>query len=152
MEAKADLAERLEAEFAKPADLSQVVVRQTSNPGTVTKVVAITDTGAEVPIWQGEDPSQGQSLADTPFSVPPGVNARKVKIFLDTSKMPGWEEIDAIKIVGRDGAQQWANSVNASSTYAHGVGMGGTTLLLDTSTSAQVEGSYILGDLIRSSN
>jgi hypothetical protein len=115
--------EWLEAEFAKLSDLSQVVVRQTSNPGGITKVVAITETGAEVPIWQGEDPSRGQKLADTPFSVPPGVNARKVKIFVDTSKMPGWEEIDAIKVVGRDGSQQWANSVNASSTYAQGAGL-----------------------------
>jgi hypothetical protein len=146
--------EWLEAEFANPADLAQVVVRQTCNPGTITKVVAITDTGAEVPIWQGEDPSKGQSLADTPFAVPPGVNARKVKVFLDTSKMPGWEEIDAIKIVGRDGGQQWANSVNASSTYARGVNMGtGNTILWDTSSSAQVETSYLLGEtLTRTSN
>ena len=144
--------EWLEAEFAKSSDLSQVVVRQTCNPGTITKVVAITDTGAEVPIWQGEDPSKGQSLSDTPFVVPPGVNARKVRIFLDTAKMPGWEEIDAIKIVGRDGGQQWANSVNASSTYAGGVGMGGNVMLWDTSNSAQVETSFSLGDLIRSSN
>ena len=144
--------EWLEAEFARPSDLSQVVVRQTCNPGTITRVVAITDSGAEVPIWQGEDPSKGQILADTPFIVPPGVNARKVKIFLDTSKMPGWEEIDAIKVVGRDGAQQWANSVNSSSTYAQGAGMGGNLMLWNTSNSAQVEGSYILGELVRSSD
>jgi hypothetical protein len=144
--------EWLEAEFADPADLAQVVVRQTCNPGTITKVVAITDTGAEVPIWQGEDPSKGQRLADTPFAVPAGVNARKVKIFLDTSKMPGWEEIDAIKIVGRDGSQQWANSVNASSTYAGGVSMAGDATLygLEMAVGSTANTSGIQGRVIES--
>jgi len=140
--------EWLEAEFANPADLAQVIVRQTCNPGTITKVVAITDSGAEVPIWQGEDPSKGQSLADTPFAVPTGVNARKVKIFLDTSKVPGWEEIDAIKIVGRDGSQQWANSVNASSTYARGVSMGGETTLYLSNTLSPENTSGIHGSVM----
>jgi hypothetical protein len=149
--------EWLEAEFAKLSDLSQVVVRQTCNPGAITKVVAITETGAEVPIWQGEDPSRGQRLADTPFSVPPGVNARKVKIFLDTSKMPGWEEIDAIQIVGRDGTQQWANSVNASSTYAQGAISGHDTVLRWVDLSEPESGrepfrNYFGDRLIRSSN
>ena len=110
--------EWLEAEFANPAELGQVIVRQTCNPGCITKLVAVTDSGAEVPIWEGQDPSKGQTLANTPFAVPAGINARRVRVYVDTSKMPGWEEIDAVQLVGRDGSSQWANSVNASSTYA----------------------------------
>ncbi len=119
--------EWLEAEFASPADLAKIVVRQTCNPGCITKVVAISDSGAEIPVWAGVDPSTGQALADTPFAVPSGVHAKRVKVYLDTSKVAGWEEIDAMQIVGRDGTAQWAKSVNSSSTYASGR----TTLSLD---------------------
>jgi hypothetical protein len=125
--------EWIEAEFENPTDLAQVVVRQTCNPGTITRVVAITDTGAEVEIWNGEDPSKGQRLSDTPFAAPSGLRAQRVRVYMDTAKLPGWEEIDALKIVGRGGSQQWARSVNASSTYAGGVVLSGENLGYSTS-------------------
>jgi hypothetical protein len=112
--------EWIEASFETPAEAAQVIVRQTSNPGTITKVVAVLESGTEIPIWSGQDPSKGQALADTPFAFPAGITAGRVRVYLDTSKMPGWEEIDAIQLVGRDGSRQWAKSVTASSTYAGG--------------------------------
>ena len=112
--------EWIQATFAKPTDIAKLIVRQTSNPGAITKVVAVMDTGTEVPVWSGEDPSRGQAIADTPFAFPANVTASKVRVYLDTSKKPGWEEIDALQLIGRDGSQQWAKSVSASSTYATG--------------------------------
>ena len=112
--------EWLEAEFENAADLAKIVVRQTSNPGGVTKIVAIGDNGAEIPIWAGEDPSKGQKLADAPFAVNGAINAKRVRVYVDTGKMPGWEEIDAVQITGRDGTSQWAKSSKASSSYAAG--------------------------------
>ena len=117
--------EWLEAEFENAADLAKIVVRQTNNPGGITKIVAIGDGGVETPIWAGEDPSKGQQLADTPFAVNGAINAKRVRVYVDTAKMPGWEEIDAVQITGRDGASQWAKSSKASSSYA-----GGRTLRL----------------------
>ena len=32
--------------------------------------------------------------------------------------MPGWNEIDAVELVAKDGTRQWAYLVSASSTYA----------------------------------
>jgi hypothetical protein len=116
--------EWLEAEFENAADLAKIVVRQTNNPGGITKVVAVTDSGAEIPIWAGEDPGKGKELDDTPFTVPGGINARRVKVYVDTSKKAGWEEIDAMQVVGRDGTSQWAKSTKASSTYANGRQLG----------------------------
>jgi hypothetical protein len=112
--------EWLEAVFETPSDLAKVIVRQTCNPGGITKVTAVTEDRVEVPIWAGADPSKGQALADTPFAVPAGINAKRVKVYIDTSKVAGWEEIDAVQIVGRDGSAQWAKSTSASSTYAGG--------------------------------
>lgn len=113
--------EWIEATFSQSTEVAQLIVRQTSNPGTITKVVAVLETGAEVPVWSGEDPSRGQKLSDTPFAFPAGMRASRVKVYLDTSRLPGWEEIDALRLVGRDGSQQWARSVNASSTYGGGI-------------------------------
>jgi hypothetical protein len=112
--------EWLEATFEKPAEVAQLIVRQTSNPGAITKIVSVTETGTEIPIWAGQDPSKGQPLSDTPFAFPSGVTTGRVRVYLDTTKLPGWEEIDALQLVGRDGSRQWAKSVNASSTYAGG--------------------------------
>ncbi len=141
--------EWLEAEFENAADLAKIVVRQTSNPGGVTKVVAIGDNGAEIPIWAGEDPSKGQQLADTPFAVNGAINAKRVRVYVDTRKMPGWEEIDAVQITGRDGASQWAKSSKASSTYASGrtrflggyrTGLGEPDLFIQNTDEFQIRG------------
>lgn len=131
--------EWLEAAFANPADAAQVIVRQTCNPGAIVKVAAILEHGSEIPIWTGEDSSKGQQLADTPFSFPAGIRADRVRVYLDTSKVAGWEEIDAVQLVGRDGSRQWARSVNASSTYAQGATGVQTQLTLDYTNSVQFD-------------
>lgn len=41
-----------------------------------------------------------------------------MRIYLDTALSPGWEEIDAVELVAKDGSRQWATSASASSTYA----------------------------------
>jgi len=39
-------------------------------------------------------------------------------VYLDRRRVPGWNEIDAVELVGRDGSRQWATSAIASSSYA----------------------------------
>ena len=56
--------------------------------------------------------------ADQMFAVPPGITAQSIRVYLDTAKVPGWNEIDAVELIGRDGTRQWAKSATASSTYA----------------------------------
>ena len=47
-----------------------------------------------------------------------------VIVRLDTASVPGWNEIDAIELVGRDGSRQWAVAANASSSYAERLSSG----------------------------
>jgi hypothetical protein len=82
------------------------------------KVVALLDGGAEVPIWQGEPPVNA-SPSNTMFAAPANIVARRVKVYLDTKRVAGWNEIDAVELVGRDGSRQWAKSASASSSYGH---------------------------------
>lgn len=109
--------EWLRAQFDTPVDIAQVRVRETDHPGAIVKVTAILDDGREIPIWHGAEPTGLTPPYDAAFSAPSGIKARAVQVELDTRKTPGWEEIDAIELVGRDGSRQWANSVTASSSY-----------------------------------
>jgi hypothetical protein len=49
--------------------------------------------------------------------VPGGIVAQRVTVYLDTTRVTGWNEIDAVELVSRDGSRQWAKSASASSYY-----------------------------------
>jgi hypothetical protein len=109
--------EWLRAQFETPVDIAQVRVRETDHPGSIVKVTAILEDGREIVMWQGAEPVGLTAPYEAAFNAGAGITARSVQIELDTSKTPGWEEIDAIELVGRDGSRQWAKSVDASSSY-----------------------------------
>jgi hypothetical protein len=98
-------------------DIAEVRVRETYNPGAVSKITAWLPNGSEVVLWEGVEP-QAAAPVEMSFQVPAGVNARSVKVYLDTARVPGWNEIDAVELIGRDGSHQWAKQASASSTYA----------------------------------
>lgn len=107
----------LETSYAKPVEIAQIRVLENDNPGAIVRIAAILDGGTEILLWSGEEPKLSPP-ANQIFSVRPGVVAAKVRIILDTNKVPGWNEIDAVELIGRDGSRQWATSATASSTYA----------------------------------
>ena len=111
--------EWLVAEFAQPVEVAQVVVRETCGPGCITKITSVTDAGVEVVLWQGEPPKNA-SPSNTVFAVLAGTTTARIKVHLDTKRVPGWNEIDAVQLVGRDGSRQWARNASASSSYGGG--------------------------------
>lgn len=98
-------------------DISEINVRETYNPGAISKIAAVLPNGEEVVVWEGTEPP-AQAPVDMNFQVPAGVAAQSVKVYLDRSRVPGWNEIDAVEVVGRDGSRQWASSAAASSSFA----------------------------------
>ena len=110
--------EWLKLEYERAIDLAEVRVRESFNPGAISKVTAVLPNGQEVTIWEGEEPP-GQAPLDTAFPVNTPIRSSSVKVYLDTRRVPGWNEIDAVELVGRDGSRQWATSATASSTFAH---------------------------------
>lgn len=116
--------EWMELTFEKPVEIAQLMVRETYNPGAVVRITAVTDSGTEIPIWQGEDPGLGKPLSDSLFGATAGVTTGRVRVHLDTKKVPGWNEVDAVQLIGRDGSQQWAKSAKASSSYGGAQGGG----------------------------
>jgi len=109
--------EWLKLDYDNAVDIAEVRVRETYNPGAISKIAALLANGNEVVLWEGIEP-QATAPVEMSFQVPSGVNARTVKVYLDTARVPGWNEIDAVELIGRDGSHQWAKQASASSTYA----------------------------------
>jgi hypothetical protein len=97
-------------------DVAEVRIRETYNPGAVTKVVGLVD-GREQVLWEG---TEATAAAPREFVVRPAakVTARSIVVYLETSRVPGWNEIDAVELIGKDGSHQWAQSATASSSFA----------------------------------
>jgi hypothetical protein len=109
--------EWLHVNYDRPVDISEIRVRETYNPGAISKITALLPNGQEVTVWEGTEPP-ATAPVDTAFAPQTRVQANSVKIYMDTSRVPGWNEIDAVELIGSDGTRQWATSATASSTYA----------------------------------
>lgn len=109
--------EWLQLGYENAVEIAQVRVRETCGAGSIAKVAAILEGGREVVIWQGRH-AASEGIVDAPFNAPAGLTARSVKVYLDTARVPGWNEIDAVELVGRDGTRQWAKTSAASSSYS----------------------------------
>ena len=109
--------EWLKVTFNKAVKVAEVHVYESHKPGAVVKITTFDDKKKEVVLWQGEDP-----LIKAPdvlvVEAKKEVISKTVKIYLDTTLVNGWNEIDAVRLVGKDGSRQWASSATASSTYA----------------------------------
>jgi beta-lactamase regulating signal transducer with metallopeptidase domain len=78
---------------------------------------------AEKTIWEGTDPVQvGAGKGVAVISVPAGLKPiHKVKLHLDSPRVQGWNEIDAVGLLNISGEVQWAAAATASSTYGQSV-------------------------------
>ncbi len=113
--------EWLKLGYDGPIPAAKVVVRESFNPGAISRVSVTLDGGAEMTIWQGTE-TAAVAPVDREFSVPGAITVHSVKIYLDTSRVPGWNEIDAVGIVDLDGKTHWAVGAAASSSYGETMG------------------------------
>lgn len=95
--------EWLEVKFARPVAATQIRIRQSFGPGAIIKVELLDEGGAKHTIWQGVDdtayaPSQigwlDKSFEKTSYK------ANGARITLATNAVPGWNEIDAVQLLG----------------------------------------------------
>jgi hypothetical protein len=113
--------EWLVVDFPKEVDIAQVRVRETLGPGTIFMVSAITADGAEKILWHGTEP-EAEAPVEMEFNPSIQVRSRRIRIQLNTALVKGWNEIDAVELIGSDGSRQWASAAWASSTYADRMG------------------------------
>lgn len=108
--------EWLEVSFAKAVEIDEIRIRETFNPGAVCKITAFSNENVEIVLWEGVG---NPILAPADMVVKPvlGVKSDRIKIHLDTKRIQGWNEIDAVGLVGVDGSRQWGMNASASSFF-----------------------------------
>ncbi len=94
--------EWLELDYATPVRAIAVRVHETFNPGAVAKVEAALPDGTWTTLWEGKDPTrvspgwfEAAVTTDRPI--------RRIRVTLDSAGVTGWNEIDAVELVGRPG-------------------------------------------------
>jgi hypothetical protein len=111
--------EWLMLEYAEPILPAAVLVHETYNPGALVRVTVFKLDGEEVEVWKGKDPTaQGAGRGVSEIAVDVDFKTNRVKIYLDSKAVPGWNEIDTVGLRDSGGKTHWAMGADASSTFA----------------------------------
>jgi hypothetical protein len=107
-------------EYQDLVEPAAIKVYETYNPGALYKVSVIDPHGnKEVEVWTGDDPTavgSGMGVSEIKFATT--FKTKRVRLYLKSREVRGWNEIDAVALIDKNGKTQWARSVTASSTYA----------------------------------
>jgi beta-lactamase regulating signal transducer with metallopeptidase domain/biopolymer transport protein ExbD len=109
--------------FERPIKAAAILIYESFNPGAVTSVRTIGPGGpGESIVWQAAgspNPIQKKNVLLIPIQEPSHTLVSAVNIHLDERRTPGWNEIDAVALIESEtGQPHWANTAQASSTYA----------------------------------
>ncbi len=111
--------EWLMLEYAEPILPAAVLVHETYNPGALVRVTMFKLDGEEVEVWKGKDPTaQGAGKGVSKIAVDVPFKTNRIKLYLDSKAVPGWNEIDAVGLRDSGGKTYWATAADASSTFA----------------------------------
>jgi hypothetical protein len=93
--------EWLDLKYPKPVYATEVRVRESCGSGAVVKVEVFDEKGEAQSVWQGNDPTKDLNYLIVKFPKTE-FKADRVKVTLATNVVPGWNEIDAVQLVGTD--------------------------------------------------
>jgi hypothetical protein len=111
--------EWLELRYNTAVETSDILIYESFNPGAVSEVIVTDDKGARYRVFQGKDPSAGTDMAVLVVTLAKPMRVTTVRLEIASTKVPGWNEIDAVGLVdAASGKVSWADSAKASSTYA----------------------------------
>jgi len=106
----------LELTYANPMRCSGVRIYEVNSPGAVAEIKAKGPNGEWDTLWSGTASGNGAPLVlEWPLT---SYEVRTIRVVLDTNRTPGWNEIDAVELIGN--GTQWAKQASASSTYNGG--------------------------------
>ena len=93
--------EWLDLKYAKPVHATEVRVRESCGSGAVIKIEIYDELGMAHTVWQGADPTTELNYFMVKFPKTT-FKTDRVKITLATNVVPGWNEVDAVQLVGVD--------------------------------------------------
>ena len=94
--------EWLELGYENAVRPTQVRVHETFNPGAVVRVEARDEAGTWQPLWEGKSRTT-ETIRWFTIDIAPRFATRSIRITLDSAGVPGWNEIDAVELVGDPG-------------------------------------------------
>ena len=92
--------EWLDVTFAKPVYATEVRIRESCGSGTIIRIDLFDEQGASHTVWSGADPTTELNYLMITFPKT-AYKTNRIKITLATNVVQGWNEIDAIQLVGR---------------------------------------------------
>lgn len=98
-----DSAEWIELTYAVPVAPAEINIHQTYNPTQIVKVEFIASDGSGYEVWSGSPQAQSQCpyVMNLSVNLGPGIRGQTVRILIDQSVLGlGWNEIDAVELVG----------------------------------------------------
>ena len=110
--------EWLVLDYAKPVTAQSVEIHETYNPGAVNQISVFAADGRELMVWRGIDPtstSAPRGISRIPLDV--DFPVQRIKVYIDSAAVPGWNEIDAVGLVEETGRTHWAAKAYASSSF-----------------------------------
>jgi len=96
-----------------------IVVHENHGPGALRRVSHLPKFGAETTLWEGTDPTPPTATSGVSrLPIIGGVKTNRIKLYLDSPAVQGWNEIDAVGLVYGDHNQTiWAQRATASSSW-----------------------------------
>jgi hypothetical protein len=92
--------EWLELDYACPVRPAAVRIHENYNPGSVVKIEARDPEGKWGVLWEGREAADAASRWFAPVLPPASFPTRTIRITLDSAGVRGWNEIDAVELVG----------------------------------------------------
>jgi len=93
--------EWLDLKYPRAVHATEVRIRESNAPGAVIRVELVDETGTPHLAWGGNDPTTGLNYLIVKFPKTE-FKTDRVKVTLATNVVPGWNEIDAVQLVGKD--------------------------------------------------
>jgi hypothetical protein len=93
--------EWVDLKYPRPVHATEVRVRESAGSGAIIKIELFDEQGQAHTVWQGNDPTTGLNYLMVKFPKT-AYKADRVKITLATNVVQGWNEIDAVQLVGTD--------------------------------------------------
>jgi hypothetical protein len=87
--------EWLRLKFVLPVQARRLRIHENLTPGGIVRVEAVGEEGRANPIWEGTDPALPWFEIELRGEV-----VRELRLVIDTRRHAGWEEIDAVELVG----------------------------------------------------
>jgi hypothetical protein len=90
----------IQLDYATPVYPTQIVIYETYNPGALTQISVVGESGTEYMVYVTSPEEKACPITRSFDITPTSEKVTSVILYIDQSEIGGWNEIDAVKLVG----------------------------------------------------